>query len=124
MKNKMEQSFRNKELVIEEFCHLAAEVNEHKFAYQLSSDCFCDKNVAGFVFDAEVLEFIKAAVWEKLERESNAGLIAEVKAKLQESGLKVEHDKIATIRILRNLKPLGLKEAVDWVKENTEILKY
>lgn len=58
-----------KQQIIEEFCTLATEVNDKVFGYSVASDCFCTKDESSdYRFEEEVLDFIKDAVKEKIEK--------------------------------------------------------
>lgn len=61
--------------VIEALCILADKVGEHKFNHTVASDCFCENGDPEeyFRFDEEVLQFIKDAVDEKLNKENSHG---------------------------------------------------
>lgn len=64
----------DKSEVIEALCVLADKVGEHKFKHTVASDCFCQKVGPPdelFRFDEEVLQFIKDAVDEKLNKEKS-----------------------------------------------------
>jgi len=56
-----------KKEVIERFCALAGKVGIAAFDNTKASDCFCDERNL-FQFDDEVIEFIEAAVEEKLAK--------------------------------------------------------
>lgn len=58
-----------KQQIIEELCTLATEVNEKVFDYSVATDCFCTKEESSdYRFNQEVLDFIKAAVKEKIKK--------------------------------------------------------
>jgi hypothetical protein len=58
-----------KQQIIKELCTLSTEVNEKVFEYSVSTDCFCTKDASSdYRFNQEVLEFIKAAVVEKIKK--------------------------------------------------------
>lgn len=60
--------------VKQELCSLCTEVNEKVFGFTYAADCFCGDKVcdhSGYRFDKEVLEFIKDAVKEKINAQSN-----------------------------------------------------
>lgn len=63
----------DKSEVIEALCILANEAGEHRFNHTVASDCFCQYSGPdeSFLFDEEVLQFIKDAVDEKLNREKS-----------------------------------------------------
>lgn len=62
--------------VVDALCVLADKVCKHKFNYTVASDCFCQNGGPDelFRFDEEVLQFIKNAVDEKLNKEKSHGL--------------------------------------------------
>lgn len=63
--------------VLRELCALSSEVMHKVFKCQEAADCFCpDKEMHPLIansyrFSPEVLDFIKAAVNEKIEREAS-----------------------------------------------------
>ena len=63
----------DKSEVIEALCVLADKVGEQRFNHTVASDCFCENGGPdeSFRFDKEVLQFIKDAVDEKLNREKS-----------------------------------------------------
>jgi len=63
----------DKSEVIEALCELADKVGEHIFNHTVASDCFCENGGPDelFRFDEEVLQFIKDAVDEKLNKEKS-----------------------------------------------------
>lgn len=59
-----------KQETIEELCGVATKVNDKVFDYSLATDCFCTKEESSdYRFEERVLEFIKEAVNEKIDRE-------------------------------------------------------
>ena len=62
----------DKSEVIQHFCELASTVGEVKFRHKIPHDCFCKDShcsFGSFQFDEEVLQFIKDAVNEKMNKE-------------------------------------------------------
>ena len=62
------------EEVIKEFCELSTEVMDKIFDCRIPADCFCKMRIRGndffgYQFADEIMEFIQAAVQEKIERE-------------------------------------------------------
>jgi hypothetical protein len=59
-----------KHQVIERFCALATRVNEKKFQFTKSADCFCQQGEqashANFQFEKDVIHFIERAVEKEL----------------------------------------------------------
>jgi len=55
-----------------QMCALTSTVAEKVFKCRKASDCFCGETVSksGYAFDPEVLEFIKTAVEEKIDRDA------------------------------------------------------
>lgn len=62
-----------KQEVLEELCSLANKVNRNQFNFTHAADCLCGMNPLSheptFNFSREVMEFIKTAVNEKLEKQ-------------------------------------------------------
>lgn len=59
--------------VIERFCDLASDVGRHVYNSQYAHDCFCGSSFMQFIsgefrFDTEIMEFVEAAVYEKIAR--------------------------------------------------------
>lgn len=60
-----------KDEVIQRLCRLCTNTNNKVFKFKFATDCICGENqlkLGGFQFDTEVLNFIEAAVEEKIAR--------------------------------------------------------
>ena len=79
--NTDEQPHQTKNLTKKEtianLCFLATTIGENVFENKIPHDCFCGENeetekdyLGGFQMDSEIIEYIKTAVREKIERNS------------------------------------------------------
>jgi hypothetical protein len=61
--------------VVTAYCELSREVQGRRFGFSVAADCFCDaekmKN-ASWSYEPAVLEYIQAAVRERLDRDGRA----------------------------------------------------
>ena len=60
-----------KEEVISEFCKISAQVAKSVFKSELAADCFCTEPdpLWNYQYEGEVLDYIRAAVHEKMRRD-------------------------------------------------------
>ena len=60
--------------VIAEYCKLSAQVAQGVFDYEHAADCFCQKQDPNWNYQYQdaVLDYIRAAVHEKMKRESHS----------------------------------------------------
>jgi len=60
----------SKDQVIKQFCQLSSKVMDRVFSFSKPADCFCEnKESVNYQYSPEVIEFIKQAVQEKLDRQ-------------------------------------------------------
>jgi len=68
----MSEIIRDRKKVIAVLCDICTDINDKVFEYSGPSDCFCGKNPviedSFFQFDESIINFIKDAVNEKIEK--------------------------------------------------------
>lgn len=56
--------------IIKAYCELSTKIMKEKFNYKIPADCFCENyDQDNFQFDQSIVDFVIAAVDEKIKRE-------------------------------------------------------